>query len=171
MILVSGLFALGLLTAAVPVLMVLLPHDDEPRSPDGIVVLGGVGQERADLGIELSKSYDVPLVLSSSATWFAKERGYRCSIGNALCLARPHFAKNTSEEAQYTADFVAELGWNHVTVVTSSHHTPRARILFRQCLTDQVSVVGAPRPDGPSVGEQLREAAGIVAAKTIRRAC
>ena len=163
-------FVLGLLTA-VPVFMVLFPHDDDPRSPDGVVVLGGVGQERADLGIELSKSYDVPLVLSSSATWFAKERGYRCSLGNALCLARPRFAESTGEEARYTAEFVAERGWDHVTVVTSSHHTPRARILFRQCLPDQVSVVGAPRPDGASVGEQIREVAGIVAALTIRRGC
>jgi len=169
-ILALGVLSVGLLTAS-PVRMVLLPHDDEPQSPDGIVVLGGMGQERADLGIELSKSYDVPLVLSSSATWFANERGYRCSLGNAVCLARPRFAENTAQEAQYTAELVAERGWGHVTIVTSSHHTARARILFRQCLGDQVSVVGVSRPDGPSVGERLREIAGILAATTAQHAC
>jgi uncharacterized SAM-binding protein YcdF (DUF218 family) len=175
---------LGLVATAVPMGLVLFPHDDEPRSPDAIVVLGGVGQERADLGIVLSELYDVPLVLSSSATWFASQRGYRCSFGNAMCLQRP-FAESTAEEARDTLAFLDERGWDHVTVVTSSHHTARARILFRQCLDDRVTVVGAPRPEsipdaerdlpwtaeGVSVRAQAREVAGIVAAVTVRRAC
>jgi uncharacterized SAM-binding protein YcdF (DUF218 family) len=113
---------IGLLLLAVPTTMVLLPGDDEPRSPDGILVLGGVGRERIDIGIELSESYDIPLVLSSSATWFANDRGYRRSLGNALCLQRP-FAERKAEEAQYTVTFMDEHGWDHTTVVTSSHHT------------------------------------------------
>jgi hypothetical protein len=175
---------IGVLLLAVPTMMVLLPYDDEPRSPDGILVLGGVGRERIDLGIELSESYDVPLVLSSSATWFANDRGYRCSLGNALCLQRP-FAEGTAEEAQDTVVFMDEHGWDHITVVTSSHHTARARILFRQCLGDNVSIVGAPRAEtiprgdqgrpwavtGVKPTERAREVAGILAAVTIQRAC
>jgi uncharacterized SAM-binding protein YcdF (DUF218 family) len=175
---------IGLLLLAVPTALVLLPYDDEPRSPDGILVLGGVGRERIDLGIELSESYHVPLVLSSSATWFASERGYRCSVGNALCLQRP-FAESTAEEAQHTVTFMDERDWDHITVVTSSHHTARARILFRHCLGDNVSIVGAPRPEtipredqgrpwavtGVKAAERASEVAGIVAAVTIGRAC
>jgi uncharacterized SAM-binding protein YcdF (DUF218 family) len=182
LILVVAVLCLGLIT--VTTAMVLFPYDDEPRAPDGILVLGGVGRERVDLGIELSESYDVPLVLSSSATWFAAERGYRCSLGNAMCLQRP-FAESTAEEAHHTATFVEENGWDHVTVVTSSHHTARARILFRQCLGDDVSVVGASRPDtlpredqdrpwavtGVKPQERAREVVGIIAAVTIQRAC
>jgi hypothetical protein len=182
LILVISLLCLALI--AVPVAMVLFPYDDEPRAPDGVLVLGGVGRERIDLGIELTESYDVPLVLSSSATWFAAERGYRCSLGNAMCLQRP-FAESTAEEAQDTASFVDEQGWDHIIVVTSSHHTARARILFRQCLGDDVSIVGAPRPEtipradrgrpwavtGVEPLERVREVAGIIAAVTIRRAC
>ena len=175
---------IGLVLIAVPTAMVLLPYDDEPRDPEGILVLGGGGQERVDLGLELSEAYDVPLVLSSSATWFANERGYRCSLGNALCLQRP-FAESTAEEAQHTATFVEEHDWDRITVVTSSHHTARARILFRQCLGEDVSVVGAPRPEtlpredrgrpwavtGVKPMERAREVAGIVTAVTVQRAC
>jgi uncharacterized SAM-binding protein YcdF (DUF218 family) len=175
---------LGLVATAAPMALVMFPHDDEPRSPDGIVVLGGVGQERVDLALVLSERYDAPLVLSSSATWFASQRGYRCSLGNAMCLRRP-FAESTAEEAQDTLAFLDERGWDHVTVVTSSHHTARARILFRQCLDDRVTVVGAPRPEsipdaernrpwaveGVSARTRAREVAGIIAAVTFRRAC
>jgi uncharacterized SAM-binding protein YcdF (DUF218 family) len=179
-----GVASIGLILVAVPTAMVLFPHDDEPRAPDGILVLGGIGRERIDLAIELAERYDVPLVLSSSATWFANDRGYRCSLGNALCLQRP-FATSTAEEARHTADFMDEQDWDHITVVTSSHHTARARILFRQCLADRVSVVGAPRPEtipvedrgrpwavtGVKPLERVREVAGIFAAVSVRRAC
>jgi hypothetical protein len=178
------LLLIGLLLLAIPTAMVLLPYNDEPRAPDGVLVLGGVGRERIDLGIELSESYNVPLVLSSSATWFARERGYGCSLGNALCLQRP-FAESTAEEAEDAAAFLDENDWHHITVVTSSHHTARARILFHQCLGDDVSIVGAPRPEtipredqgrpwavtGVTPLERAREVAGIVAAVTTGRAC
>ena len=174
----------GLLLLVVPTAMVLMPYDDVPHSPDGILVLGGVGQERVELGLELAEAYEVPLVLSSSATWFANELGYRCSLGNALCLQRP-FAESTAEEAQHTATFVDERDWDHITVVTSSHHTARARIVFRQCLGEAVSIVGAPRPEtlggeapahrwdvtGVKPLERIREVAGIAATVTVIRAC
>jgi uncharacterized SAM-binding protein YcdF (DUF218 family) len=175
---------LGLVALAVPLALVLFPHDDHPRSPDGILVLGGVGRERVDLGIELAQRYEVPLVLSSSAVYFANERGYGCHLGNALCLPHP-FAESTAEEAQDTLAFVEQQGWDHITVVTSSHHTARARTLFRQCLGERVTIVGAERPmtipkeqrerrwavEGVRPRERVREVAGIIAAVTIGRAC
>jgi hypothetical protein len=175
---------LGLVGLAVPVALVLFPYDDHPRSPDGVLVLGGVGRERVDLGITLAQQYEVPLVLSSSAVYFASERGYGCHLGNALCLQHP-FAESTAEEAQDTLAFVEQQGLDHITVVTSSHHTARARILFRQCLGDRVTIVGAERPaampreererpwavQGVRPRERVREIAGIIASVTIGRAC
>jgi uncharacterized SAM-binding protein YcdF (DUF218 family) len=175
---------LGLIGLAIPVAMVLFPDDDTPRSPDGILVLGGVGRERVDLGIELAQRYEVPLVLSSSAMYFANERGYACHLGNALCLPYP-LAQSTAEEAQDTLTFVEQQGWDHITVVTSSHHTARARTLFRQCFGDRVTIVGADRPsaipreqrglrwavEGVRPRERLREVVGIIAAVTVGRAC
>jgi uncharacterized SAM-binding protein YcdF (DUF218 family) len=161
---------ISLVAIAVPTIRVLAPADDPWNEPDAIVVLGGVGQERADLGIDLARRADLPLVLSSSATHFAAKRGYRCSLGNAECFPWPP-AENTAEEARYTQAFAAQQGWTQVTVVTSSHHTTRARALFRQCLGDRVSIVGAPRSEGPTFSELAREVVGLVAAVTFRRAC
>jgi uncharacterized SAM-binding protein YcdF (DUF218 family) len=167
-------WALGVLTAlvvafaAVAIVLVTNPRDDTPADPDVIVVLGGFGQERADLGIELAERFDVPLLLSSSAAHFGTERGYRCGR-EAICLEPA--PESTAGEARDVAELMAERGWERTTVVTSSHHTARARILFRQCLGHRVSVIGADRPGGVRAAEQATEVAGFVAALTVRRAC
>jgi uncharacterized SAM-binding protein YcdF (DUF218 family) len=166
--LLIGLAVLTVAAAAVPTVLVFFPRDDTVGVTDAVVVLGGAGQERADRGIELIEQLEVPLVLSSSAMNFGSQRGYRCFV-NALCLAP--VPENTAEEAQATEVLVRSQGWDHVTVVTSTHHTARARMLFRQCLGDQVSVVGAPRPDGASFGSRVREVVGMVAGATVQRAC
>jgi uncharacterized SAM-binding protein YcdF (DUF218 family) len=144
------------------------PRDDIPDEPDAIVVLGGVGIERAQLGIELSERYDAALVLSSSAGWFAWHLGVRCGE-DALCI-KPD-PESTVGEARAVAALAAEHGWRHVTVVTSDFHTTRSRLLFRQCLGDAVSVVGARSLEGRGVGAYAREAVGVLAGQTVRRAC
>jgi uncharacterized SAM-binding protein YcdF (DUF218 family) len=148
----------------------LWPRDDVPRDPAAVVVLGGAGIERTDLGIELSERYDVPLVLSSSASSFGEARGLRCGR-EAICLApRP---ETTTGEARDVARLAEERGWDHVTVATSRFHTTRARVLFRQCMGDEVTVVGAPRRPNGEVGLRswLKEIGGTLAAWTFARAC
>jgi uncharacterized SAM-binding protein YcdF (DUF218 family) len=163
-----GVTVLAFVTAAVPTVLVFFPRDDAVNATDVVVVLGGAGQERVDRGIELAEDLRVPLVLSSSAMYFGRVRGYYCVV-NALCLVP--VPETTAEEAQATAVLVRSQGWDHVTVVTSAHHTARARLLFRQCLGDAVSVVGVPRPRGASLQSRLREVVGMLAGATIRRAC
>jgi uncharacterized SAM-binding protein YcdF (DUF218 family) len=163
-----GVTVLAVVTAALPTVLVFFPRDDAIGATDAVVVLGGAGPERVDRGIELVSELRVPLVLSSSAMHFGLQRGYRCFV-NALCLVP--VPETTAEEAQATAALARSQGWGHVTVVTSSHHTARARLLFRQCLGDAVSVVGVPRPDGASLQSRLREVVGWLAGATIRRAC
>lgn len=159
----------GLLVAAAG--LFLRPRDDVPRDPDAVVVLGGAGQERADLGLELVERFDATLVLSSSASIFGGRRGVVCGE-DALCF-EPDPATTTGE-ARNVAEFAERHGWEHVTVATSRFHTTRTRVLFRQCLGDRVTVVGTPPADGAwsfSPRRDLREAVGTLAALTVRRAC
>jgi uncharacterized SAM-binding protein YcdF (DUF218 family) len=163
-----ALASLSAVLAAVGFGMVVNPYDDPVESPEAVVVLGGFGAERVELGIELAQRFGVPLVLSSSAADFGDERGFECGA-DAICL-QPE-PETTAGEAIAVAELMTERDWQRAAVVTSSHHTARTRILFRQCLGGRVSVVGATRPSGASSAERATEVAGIVAAWTIRRAC
>jgi uncharacterized SAM-binding protein YcdF (DUF218 family) len=146
------------------------PRDDEPDGPDAVIVLGGAGRERMELGRALAERYDATLVLSSSAAIFGEQAGVTCGV-DALCMDPD--PGTTIGEARMTADLAVDRGWNHVTVATSRFHTTRSRVLFRQCL-DEVSVVGTTRPDGtwfPGIDQTVREIAGTLAAFTIEPAC
>jgi hypothetical protein len=164
---VITLLVVGALVGATALAMA--PRDDALGSPEAIIVLGGAGPERADLGIELSETYEVPLVLSSSAADFAADRGYHCPP--ALCVVTD--PETTIGEAEDISALVEERGWDEVTVVTTRFHTTRARVLFRQCLGDRVRVVGAERADdrGGSVRRWLNEIGGIVVGTTVDRPC
>jgi uncharacterized SAM-binding protein YcdF (DUF218 family) len=150
--------------------LVFAPRDDEPRDPDAVIVLGGAGVERTRLGIELANRYEAELVLSSSAIYYGQRLGLECGV-HVRCL-HPE-PQTTRGEAMTMGELAETEGWNHVTVATSRFHTTRARALFRQCLGDHVTVVGARPPDGGDVrfGRRLREAVGTIAAWTVQRAC
>ena len=148
----------------------LLPTDDVPEDPDAVVVLGGAGSERAELGIELAERYDAQLVLSSSAAVFGERQGRTCGE-DAICI--DPVPENTAGEAANVAAMAQGRGWDHVTVSTSEFHTSRSRFLFRQCMGDAVTVVGASRDDRPSTtaSHMVREGLGILAGATVMRAC
>jgi uncharacterized SAM-binding protein YcdF (DUF218 family) len=156
--------------AGLTILLSLRPRDDVPRDPDAVVVLGGAGHERLELGIELGKRYNAALVLSSSAIAYGRRRGLVCGT-DVLCLVPE--PETTTGEARTVAELADVHGWHHVTVATSRFHSSRARVLFRQCLGDRVTVVGARAPDGQArdAATHLREALGTMAALTVRPAC
>ena len=161
--------ALAIVVLAAPV--VAWPRDDTPVAPDAVVVLGGAGAERTALGHAVATEHGATLVLSSSAQYFGARAGLRC--GQEVLCVDPE-PETTRGEAQTVAVLVEAHGWDRVVVATSRHHTTRARVLFRQCLDDQVSVVGASRPDGswwPGLRGVGRELAGTAAAATVQRAC
>jgi uncharacterized SAM-binding protein YcdF (DUF218 family) len=166
---VSGLLLLLALGAAVGLARWTAARDDVIGSPDVVIVLGGAGPERAELGAELHERYDVPLVLSSSAQVFGNELGYDCPP--AICITTD--PETTTGEARGVARLAEQYGWEEVVVVTTDFHTARARMLFQQCLGDRVSVVGASRPegDGPGLDRRLNEVVGMVAGTTVLRAC
>ena len=163
------LMAVAVVAIAAPV--VAWPRDDTPVAPDAVIVLGGAGAERTAVGDALATQHRATLVLSSSAQYFGERAGLRC--GQEVVCLDPD-PETTRGEARAVAALVEAEGWARVTVVTSRHHTSRARVLFRQCLADRVSVVGARRPDGswwPGARGVGRELVGTVAAVTVQRAC
>ena len=148
----------------------MFPRDDVPDRPDAIVVLGGSAAERTALGLELHGRYGGALVLPPSIVGYAASLGVRCG-GEVICTTPD--PDTTAGEARVVAELAADRGWDEVAVATTRFHTTRARVLFRQCLGEGVSVVGAPRADGSRVGpvKHLREVAGIVVGVTVQRAC
>lgn len=151
----------------------VMPRDDEvPAAADVVVVLGGAGPERAELGIELAKEHDLELVLSSSASIFGGRQGRTCGA-DAICFEPD--PENTAGEAENVARMAEARGWDHVVVATSNFHTSRSRMLFNQCLGDErVSVLGTTAADRTSDTNprlMLREAAGVIAGLTLARAC
>jgi uncharacterized SAM-binding protein YcdF (DUF218 family) len=168
-----ALGAAGLVLALTGAAVVALwPRSDVPRDPDAVVVLGGTGYERAELGIELADRYDAVLVLSASAINFGRDLGVDCGTFPAVFCVWPELA-TTAGEARMVATLVEDGGWDHVTIATSDFHTTRARVLFRQCLGDRVTVVGAePAADeARGLPTYVREAAATAAALTTQRAC
>ncbi len=163
---------IGVVLASLSVAFVrfLLPTDDVPLDPDVVVVLGGAGAERAELGIELAERYDAQLVLSSSAAVFGARQGYSCQR-DAICI-KPE-PESTRGEAREIARLSEQEGWEHVTVATSAFHTSRSRFLFRQCLGGRVTVVGAVTEGKPRTTPSLvlREGLGVLAGATVQRAC
>jgi len=146
------------------------PRDDVPERPDAIVILGGSAVERTALGLELRDRHGGLLVLPPSIVPHAASLGVHCG-GDVICTTPD--PDTTAGEARVVAELAAEHGWDELAVATTRFHSTRARVLFRQCLGDRVNVVGAPRPDGSTVGplKYLREIAGIVVGTTVRRPC
>ncbi len=149
----------------------LWPRDDEVVAPAAVVVLGGPAAERTALGQALAREHDAVLVLSASAQWFGRQVGLRCG-DDAQCI--DPVPVTTRGEARTVAELARAQGWERVAVATSDHHTGRARVLFRQCLGDGVSVVGAAHSAGSwwaDAYRYAREAVGVAAAITVQRAC
>lgn len=157
--------------AAAAMVAYVLPRDDAPAEADVVVVLGGAGGERAELGIELAERFEAPLVLSSSAALFGERQGRACGV-DAICF--DPVPETTAGEAENVASMAEHRGWEHVVVATSSFHTSRSRFLFEQCLGDErVSVMGRTADGRSDTTPRLvvHESLGVIAGATFARAC
>lgn len=168
-----SLLLVALLAAPIALGAYMWPRDDRPQHPDAVVVLGGGGAERAELGLHLAADHEATLVLASSARYHAAARGdVTCDDADVICFEPD--PPTTIGEARRMAVLAQERGWDHVTVATSRFHTSRTRLLFRQCLgRESVTVQGASRPDDPGFlpHRDLREAVAVLAAWTVQPAC
>ncbi|MFP4636246.1 MAG: YdcF family protein [Nitriliruptoraceae bacterium] len=159
----------SILAVATSLTVFLVPRDDALGAPDLVVVLGGGGPERAALGMELADRLDADLALSSTAALATVETEHRCGVEVHCFEPDPH---STAGEARHVDRLVAGTD-QQVLVVTSDFHTSRSRLLFEQCLADQVGVVGATRemPWYRDAYNYAREALATVANLTFQRAC
>lgn len=156
--------------AAAAAVLALVPRNDEVGDVDAVIVLGGSGMERLELGVALATERDAPLVLSAEGIDRGAAAGLTCDV-EVVCV-NPEPA-TTAGEALTMHELAAERGWDRVAVATSDFHTNRSRALFRQCFGDRVDVVGADTPTTVrgEIYRSTRELVGHVAGRTLRRAC
>jgi len=119
---------------------------------DGIVVLTGPGGGRLETGAELLKAGAAERLLISGVDksvtpeqiadiLFVTEETMAC------CVDLDFAANNTAGNARETAIWARALGYEHLIVVTSDYHMPRA-ILELDHATDGIRLTRYPVPDG-----------------------
>ncbi|HLV96218.1 MAG TPA: YdcF family protein [Candidatus Acidoferrales bacterium] len=163
----------------------VLVLDDSPRASDAIVMLGddNYNGDRATRAAELLKAGWAPRVVASGrylrpyisiADLEQHDLTNRGAPASAI-VRFPNRARNTREECTALSQLLAERGWKHVLLVTSSYHTRRAGYICSRLLPSgtELHVVAAPdsqfNPDDwwqSRQGEKIffHEVVGFVAA-------
>ena len=162
---------LGAATLLAVFVLLTTPRLDVVSEPDVVVVLGGGGGERLAFGQQLATTHAVPVFAFAEGVISGVLGGVACDSVIQWCVEPT--PSNTAGEARTAAAYARENGWERLAVATSTFHVNRARILFEQCFDGEVMVTGIA--DAATLDVQLRraarEAVGIVAAYTVRRAC
>lgn len=123
------------------------PQVDPLRHADAILVIGGYGEERYRLGIELSTHGWAPnLVVSNPVgagdVW---KRNY-CStppVGVTVHCFAPD-PPTTKGEARELRRLATQYGWHTVIVVTFKPHISRARYILEKCFNGDLVMVASP---------------------------
>ena len=149
------LVAVGLVAAVVlniaGYLLFTRPHSDPLTKADAIVVLGGDNDGRFEYGLSLARQgYASTVVLSNSyldkpADLPAFQQA--CASGTVtitvVCFVPDPFT--TRGEAMYVARLAKQHNWTHLIVVSWNYHTVRARYIFHQCFSGDVTMHPVPR--------------------------
>lgn len=106
------------------------PLSDERQTADGIVVLTG-GQHRLEIGGNLLQERRAQRLLISGANRIASRADLRRLTGLPratfdCCVDIGYEARNTRENADETAQWLRDRGYQRLIVVTSSYHMPRS---------------------------------------------
>jgi uncharacterized SAM-binding protein YcdF (DUF218 family) len=161
------------LAACVSVLPFVLPHPGDPADVDAVVVLSGDHGDRLRRAMELMDRRVAPtLVLNGTPdSRQVLDLCARSDDFEVVCL-RPQ-PDNTRNEARAAAQLATERGWRGMAVVTTSHHVPRAALLFRRCFDGAVHMAGSKPQYGwrMSARQVVHEWAGVAWALTVRRGC
>lgn len=127
-------------------------RSDPLQLADAVVVLGGEHDGREDYGLSLAREGWAPTVVISNP-YPADDSVMRRVCGRpgsgveVICL-RPS-PLTTRGEADMVRRLAAQRSWDRVIVVSWRYHLPRARMVFRQCFSDDPSAVvmrAVPRP-------------------------
>lgn len=124
--------------------------EDALQKSDALIVLSDDNfyADRATRAAELYRAGWAPVIVASGRRLRAYagiaelidhdliERG----VPKEAIVRFPHTADNTREEAQALLAVTTTHRWRRVVIVTSNHHTRRARYIFRRVLGDSVEV-------------------------------
>jgi uncharacterized SAM-binding protein YcdF (DUF218 family) len=125
---------------------------DPLQKADAVVVLGGEHDGREDYGLSLARDGWAPTVVISNPypaddSVMRRVCGQPGSDIEVICM-KP-FPLTTRGEADMVRRLAAQRSWDRVIVVSWRYHLPRARMVFRQCFSDDPSDVvmrAMPRP-------------------------
>jgi uncharacterized SAM-binding protein YcdF (DUF218 family) len=117
---------------------------DPLQRADAVVVLGGEHDGREDYAIGLARSGWARTVLISNpyADWDPLMRRVCAESDSSvevICL-RP-FPSTTRGEAEMARRLANQRSWTKIIVVTWKFHVPRARLVFRQCFSQDPGAV------------------------------
>jgi uncharacterized SAM-binding protein YcdF (DUF218 family) len=167
---VIGLVGLGLF-AALTAALVVWPYEQAAQPADAVAVLGASsrgGSDRLPAALRLVDSgiADTLVVLTPP------EDGSLCHDSapyEIICINPRPF--NTRGEAEALGRLARSRSWRKLTVVTSSYHVTRARLLLARCFHGSLVVVGS-KGTGIPVGpwRALHELGGLAYA-IVRPSC
>ena len=109
-----------------------LKTPDSLSKADGIVVWTGKGGDRVQKGVELlEQSYGERLLISGTNANLSREHilsSLDVTQTKADCCIDMDQATNTVDNAVQTANWARALDYDHIILVTSAYHMPRAEI-------------------------------------------
>jgi uncharacterized SAM-binding protein YcdF (DUF218 family) len=167
---------LVVLWAAATARLFIWPETTGTSRTDAVVVFGANIKERLARGRMLADDRVAPtLVLSAlppdSELCPAGARTFRRGRVHGICVTpRPY---TTRGEAQTVSRLAERRGWRDVTLVTSTYHVTRARLLFGRCFAGRIQTVAAtPQKDLVGHAEEiLHEWGGLAYSVLIARGC
>lgn len=161
-----------------------LPYTIFPQSrpapsdhSDAVLLFSGGHGERLGLALDVMPRTDARVLYISNGA------DPQWPEANALCDERQGsytvrcfqpVPNTTRGEARALARLAEERGWRSVTVLTSTYHVTRARLLAERCFDGEVEAVGA-NPHEPgflrSITLSLRELAALARHTILERDC
>jgi hypothetical protein len=146
------LSALAALTLAVVADVFVFPSTHQGPPGDAVVVLAGDPPSRLPVGVGLAEGGTGILILSAPAGRhnYSQTRGLCDDPGDLTVYCFSPATVSTQGEARALRDLVDEHGWGRITVVTSTYHVHRARLLIERCTGAQVQMVAAPPSISPA---------------------
>lgn len=139
------------------------------RGVDAIVALDGDRPRRLRKAVELAATGVAPTLAVVRAEAVAPELFAAASVPFEVLSVVPE-PSTTRGEARAVARLARERGWRRILVVTSTYHVPRARLIFRRCLDNELAFVSAGCRRRRLPLDICLESAKFALACTIRRA-
>ena len=168
-ILVEG--TVGTVTLATRALFVS-PATDLATAVDAVVVPSGDNGDRLAAALDLmGKGMAPTLVLVGDPDFAEVARLCHSQEPFEVVCLRPS-PDSTRSEARATGRLASDRGWSKLTLVTSSPHVTRARLLFDRCFHGTLTVAGSrPPPNARGREAIIHEWMGFLHARIVARGC